>query len=203
MGAASVTIFAVTPLSSCPDSDEAAHALGLRLQAEGADGVAHETLHDHDEGRKHAQLDAVAFDGRLHGDGGDDAAGEDGRADDNVVLVRDDEAADEVDAEAYRDAGYAAMSTVFHWSAKSRSLMVVPMWTSSMETSTPETSSRVESSNIVFGSTLVQKPARKSTEEKKSMETIALVFVGDHVAKTEDEQDDEYCEDGQHWSLHR
>ena len=70
-----------------------------------------------------------------------------------------------------------AMITVFHWSAKSRSLMVVPMWTSSMETSTPETSSRVESSNIVFGSTLVQKPARKSTEEKKSMETIALVFV--------------------------
>ena len=54
LGAASVTIFAVTPLSSCPDSTRAAHALGLR-QRDGRG--AHETLHDHDEGRKHAQLD--------------------------------------------------------------------------------------------------------------------------------------------------
>ena len=55
--------------------------------------------------------------------------------------------------------------------------MVVPMCTSSMVTSTPETSSSVESSNMVFGSTLVQKPARKMTEDRKSIETMAFVFV--------------------------
>ena len=69
------------------------------------------------------------------------------------------------------------MRTVFHWSAKSLSLMVVPMCTSSMETRTPETSSSVESSNIVFGSISVQKPIRNMTEDRNSIETMALVFV--------------------------
>lgn len=53
--------------------DEAADTLGLALQAEGADGVADEALHDHDEGGKDAELDAVIGNGILHGEGGDNA----------------------------------------------------------------------------------------------------------------------------------
>ena len=52
----------------------------------------------------------------------------------------------------------AATMTVLHWSAKSRSFIVVPMWTSSMQTSTPETASSVESSNMVVGSRPDQNP---------------------------------------------
>ena len=94
--ASAAAILAVTPLSSSPDSTRR-QTLGLALQAEGADGVADEALHDHDEGGKDAELDAVIGNGILHGEGGDNAAGEDGRADDDVVPVGDDEAAEEVE----------------------------------------------------------------------------------------------------------
>ena len=84
--------------------DQLADTLGLGAQAEGGDGIADEALADHDQRCKDGEVRQLEVIGRtLHGYGGDNAAGEDGRAYNSVVAV-DDEAAEEENAEAYRDA---------------------------------------------------------------------------------------------------
>ena len=81
-------------------------ALGLALQAQGGDGVTHEALGAHDQGGEHRQVRQVGFVGHiLHGQGGDNAAGENGRAHQSEAAV-DDQLADEEHGSRDADAGH-------------------------------------------------------------------------------------------------
>ena len=81
-------------------------ALGLALEAQGGHGVAHEALGTHDQSGEHRQVRQVGFVGHiLHGQGGDNAAGENGRAHQSEAAVND-QLADEEHGSRDADAGH-------------------------------------------------------------------------------------------------
>ena len=112
-------------------------------------------------------------------------------------------AADEVDADAYRDAGYARDDHGFPLVGKVAQLD----GGAHVDEQHGDQHAGDEQQGGVVKHRVRQHLGPETGQEEhrgeKEHGDDSPGLRGDHVAKTEDEQDDEYCEDGQHWSLHR